>query len=93
MEKFAIKKTERFFTQQRQLTLPCIELMYLWNTFKILGKHFALGDNILKLIDKALNDMNAKTNVTKYDADNRALVLLLKGACLRQMKSPMQSMK
>lgn len=93
MEKFAIKKTERFFTQQRQLTLPCIELMYLWNTFKILGKHFSLGDNILKLIDKALNDMDIKPNVSKYDADNRALLLLLKGACLRQMKSPMQSMK
>lgn len=93
MEKFAIKKTERFFTQQRQLTLPCIELMYLWNTFKILGKHFSLGDNVLKLIDKALNDMDIKPNVSKYDADNRALLLLLKGACLRQMKSPMQSMK
>lgn len=93
MEKFAIKKTERFFTQQRQLTLPCIELMYLWNTFKILGKHFTLGDNILKLIDKALNDMDIKPNASKYDADNRALILLLKGACLRQMKSPMQSMK
>lgn len=67
--------------------------MYLWNTFKILGKHFSLGDNVLKLIDKALNDMDIKPNVSKYDADNRALLLLLKGACLRQMKSPMQSMK
>lgn len=93
MEKFAVKKTERYFAQQRQLTLPCIELMYLWNTFKILGKHFTLGDNILKLIDKALNDMDAKSNSSKYDGDNRALLLLLKGACLRQMKSPMLSLK
>lgn len=93
MEKFAVKKTERFFAQQRQLTLPCIELMYLWNTFKILGKHFTLGDNILKLIDKALLDLDTKQNASKYDADNRALILLLKGACLRQMRSPLQSMK
>lgn len=93
MEKFAIKKAERFLAQKNQLTLPAVELMYLWNTFKILGKHFVLADNVYKLIESTLNKLNATTEVTKYDADNRALLLLLKGACLRQMNSPLQALR
>lgn len=93
MEKFTIKKTERFFSEKKHLILPAIELMYLWNAFKILGKHFHLADNVYKLIESALKELDSKTERSKYDADNRALVLLLKGACLRQMKSPLQALK
>lgn len=93
MEKFTIKKTERFFAQQKTLTLPCIELMYLWNSFKILGKKFTLADGVYRLIERALVELNGKTESSKFDVDNRALILLLKGACLRQMKSPLQAMK
>lgn len=93
MEKFAIKKAERFFAQKSQLTLPAIELMYLWNAFKILGKHFTLADNVYKLIEKALNNLDAKTEPSKFDVDNRALLLLLKGGCLRQMHSPLQALR
>lgn len=28
---------------------------------------------------------------SEFDADNKALILLLKGACLRQMQHPLQS--
>lgn len=109
MEKFICKKTERYFAQNRCLILPAIELMYVWNTFKVIGKHFSIADGILKLIDNKLTELdkqsprkndNTKTSIPgsitpdrKYDADNRALVLLLKGACLRQMKSPLQALK
>lgn len=93
MEKFVIKKSERFFNQKKQLILPCIELMYLWNSFKVLGKQFALADGIYRLIEQALIDINSKTEKSKFDTDNRALILLLKGACLRQMHSPLQSLK
>lgn len=93
MEKFAIKKSERFITQNNKLTLPAIELMYLWNTFKVLGKHFNLADNVFKLIESASDDLIAQNEPSKYDTDNRALILLLKGACLRQMHSPLQARK
>lgn len=93
MEKFVIKKSERFFAQQKQLVLPCIELMYLWNSFKILGKHFSLADGIYKLVDAELIRHNGKATAEKFDADNRAMILLLKGACLRQMKSPLQALQ
>lgn len=93
MEKFTIKKTERYFNERKSLVLPAIELMYLWNAFKVLGKNFQHADNVYRLIESAQNELDARTERTKYDVDNRALVLLLKGACLRQMKSPLQALK
>lgn len=93
MEKFVIKKADRFFAEKRNLVLPAIELMYLWNVFKILGKHFQLADNIFKLIEDAQQELETRNERSKYDVENRALILLLKGACLRQMNSPLQAMK
>ena len=37
MEKYAIRKAERFLKQGGRLTLPGLELIYLWNGFKIVG--------------------------------------------------------
>lgn len=93
MEKFTIKKANRFFVENESLVLPALELMYIWNVFNIIGKEFHLADNILKVLEDAQQKLEARTERTKYDVDNRALVLLLKGACLRQMKSPLQAMK
>lgn len=72
-----------------------LELMFLWNLFKITGKHFHLADGIYKIIEKSLSTIDSFTNdpVKKFDADNRALLLLLKGAVLRHMKSPLQALK
>lgn len=95
MEKFACRRSERFLTTGT-LILPAIELMFLWNLFKILGKHFQLAEGVYKLIEKTLttfNEADANDPIRKYETDNRALLLLLKGACLRHMKSPLQSMK
>lgn len=91
MEKFAIKKSERYFSQDKQLLLPAIELMYVWNLFKILGKHYHLADGIYQLIENARK--NLIDEKSKYYTDNLALMLLLKGACLRQMNSPLQALK
>lgn len=93
MEKFTIKKADRFFAENKNLVLPAIELMYLWNAFKVLGKHFQLADNVFKAIETAQRKLEERTERSKYDVENRALILLLKGACLRQMKSPLQSLK
>ncbi|XP_055686417.1 tetratricopeptide repeat protein 39B-like [Lutzomyia longipalpis] len=91
LEKFVVKKCERFFAQGKYLLLAAVELMYIWNMFKILGRHFHLADGIMKLIDKVTADDRMPR--TKFDADNRALANLLKGACLKQMKSPLQALK
>lgn len=95
MEKFACKRAERFLVTGT-LVLPAIELMFLWNLFKILGKHFQLAEGVLKIIVKTmqqLDESEVDDPMRKNETDNRALLLLLKGACLRHMKSPLQALK
>lgn len=93
MEKFAVKKTERYFAQNNYLVLPVLELMYVWNMFKILGKNVNVADGIFKIIQKELTHLESNPDNGKYYADNKGLVLLLMGACLRQMKCPLQAIK
>lgn len=90
MEKFVIKKAERYFNQQQNLILPVLELMYLWNLFKVF-KQFSITDRMYKLLEKA--NSNLKSVKSKYDADNKALILLLQGAVLRRMESPLQALE
>jgi len=52
MEKFVIKKTERYFAQKHCLILPAFELMYVWNLFRIIGKRQDLILNIFKKIEE-----------------------------------------
>ncbi|KAL0277048.1 UNVERIFIED_CONTAM: hypothetical protein PYX00_004469 [Menopon gallinae] len=82
MEKFAIRRAERFFAQKKRLCLPAVELMYLWNFFRILGKKEVLVRSVLDLIEKELADLDVSSEF--YD-DNNCLLHLLRGASLRQM--------
>ncbi|CAG9864886.1 unnamed protein product [Phyllotreta striolata] len=91
MEKFAVKKAERYFSQNRNLLIPVVELMFLWNMFKIF-KNFSVGAKILKLIEKAATNLDSGDKSCRYYNDNKALLLLLQGACLRQMGSPLQAL-
>lgn len=93
MEKFACRRAERYFSTGK-LLIPAIELMYLWNLFKITGKHFHLADGVFRIVEKNLNALDAnKGDKNKFEADDRALLLLLKGACLRHNKAPLQALK
>lgn len=90
MEKFVIKKTERYFAQKKSLVLPIFELMYVWNLFRIVGKRQDLMLNMFKVIEEAEKKL-VKTSKTEFHADNEALLSLLKGACLRQLKHPLSA--
>lgn len=57
MEKFVIKKTERYFAQKKNLFLPVFELMYVWNLFRIVGKRQDLTLNIYKEIEEAEKEL------------------------------------
>ncbi|XP_012063013.1 PREDICTED: tetratricopeptide repeat protein 39B-like [Atta cephalotes] len=88
MEKFIISKTQRYFAQKKYLVLPVFELMYVWNLFRIVGKRQDLLLNIFKRIEEEERELQTISK-SNYDADNKALLLLLKGACLRQMQHPL----
>ncbi|KAJ8665419.1 hypothetical protein QAD02_007081 [Eretmocerus hayati] len=90
MEKFVIKKTERYFAQKKNLVLPVFELMYVWNLFRILGKCPDKLMEVYKIIEEEEKELkNSPRN--EFHADNEGLILLLKGACLRQMKMQLQA--
>ncbi|XP_030379809.1 tetratricopeptide repeat protein 39B-like [Scaptodrosophila lebanonensis] len=90
MEKFMAKRAARYTAQNGKLILPVIELMYLWNVFKVFSKNYNIADGILQMIEKELSFVTARTEASlqSYYADNRALCLLLRGACFRQMEKP-----
>ncbi|CAH1100190.1 unnamed protein product [Psylliodes chrysocephalus] len=91
MEKFALKKAERYFSQNRNLILPVVELMFLWNLFKMF-KNLSIGGKVLTLIEKTILNLDSSGKQSKYYNDNKALLLLLQGSCLRQMGSPLQAL-
>lgn len=88
MEKFIVKKAERYFAQKKNLVVPVFELMYVWNLFRIVGKRQDLILNIFKRIEEEERELKTASK-NEYHADNEALLLLLKGACLRQMNHPL----
>nr|XP_018917260.1 PREDICTED: tetratricopeptide repeat protein 39B-like [Bemisia tabaci]XP_018917261.1 PREDICTED: tetratricopeptide repeat protein 39B-like [Bemisia tabaci] len=91
MEKFCVKKSKRFFLQNNKLILPALELIYVWNLFKVIGKKRELSDRFYKVISDAelKFEKDPEQYGSEFEADNRALLYLLKGACLRRMNNPM----
>ena len=59
VEKFAVKKSARFFNQGGRLTLPLIELMYVWNFMKILCKNYQTLEEIYVMIDSEAKKLKA----------------------------------
>ena len=57
MEKFAVAKADRFLAQGNYLVLPALELIYVWNGFKILGKSWQMTEPILVLVEKYLQEI------------------------------------
>jgi len=74
MEKFAIRKAERFLDQGYFLTLPSLELIYVWNGFRTLGRSWDLVDPVYVLVEKTLKDLGVqKGSKKKYDIHNQNL--------------------
>jgi len=90
MEKFVIKKSERYFAQNDRLCLPALELLYVWNCLRIVGKQWSLVENCYRLVERTMKDLENRKQ-DKFYMDDLALVILLKGCCLRAMGSPLQA--
>lgn len=57
MEKFAVRKAERFLEQGHSLVLPSLELVYAWNLFGIVGKQFKLIESMYVLTEKTMKQV------------------------------------
>ncbi|XP_076462469.1 tetratricopeptide repeat protein 39B-like [Babylonia areolata] len=82
-EKFAVAKAKRYMDQDEHLTLPAIELIYVWNGFNILGKKPELVESVLGVVETTVTSLIQNSGSCKFYFDNYCLALLLKGVCLR----------
>ena len=58
MEKFAILKARRFLDQKNKLVLPVLELIYLWNGFKLIGNSYKSVEPFYNMVEKAFVEHN-----------------------------------
>ncbi|VDN22417.1 unnamed protein product [Dibothriocephalus latus] len=91
IEKFAMKKSKRYFEQGKRLTLPGMELMYLWNGFKLVFTKKDILEKFLLLVEFKLNRLLAEEANYKYFPDDFCLATMLKGVCLRCLGRVMQA--
>ncbi|CAL8090619.1 unnamed protein product [Calicophoron daubneyi] len=83
IEKIALRKSKRYFEQKRRLTLPALELMYIWNSFKMIQCQQDSIMTFLLLCENKINELVAQKDKTPNYHDEYCLALLLKGVCLR----------
>ncbi|XP_045131634.1 tetratricopeptide repeat protein 39B-like isoform X3 [Portunus trituberculatus] len=93
VEKFAVKKSLRFFAQGERLCLSALELIYAWNGIKILAKKYENIEKIYSIIERELRRLEKirADNRSEYYYDDYLLANLLKGSCLAYMNSPLQA--
>ncbi|CAL4075397.1 unnamed protein product, partial [Meganyctiphanes norvegica] len=93
VEKFACKKSVRFFAQGENLTLAALELIYNWGGYKIVGKKYENIERIYLMVDAEMKDQESIREQFRDEFwwDNYLLAHLMKGCCLYYMKSPLQA--
>ena len=60
MEKFVIKKAQRFRDQNSNLCLPAFELVYVWNGFRILSQQYSLVERVYTIVEKKMKETEKK---------------------------------
>ncbi|XP_046845463.1 tetratricopeptide repeat protein 39B-like [Xenia sp. Carnegie-2017] len=83
-EKFSIKRCKDYFDKENFLWLPAIELIFLWNGFRIIYKKPNLVKSLLELV----HESQRKQSITRrdgnvYKIEDVCLLKLLEGMCVR----------
>lgn len=89
MEKFAIRKAERWTKQGGRLVLPGIELVYLWNGFSILGQQRSMVETYYAMVEQELETIKERSEERMFQLEDECLLLVLKGVCLKYMSAPL----
>ncbi|XP_038234834.1 tetratricopeptide repeat protein 39A-like [Dermochelys coriacea] len=87
-EKFAIRKARRYKgSRPIPLPVPALEMMYMWNGFTVLGKQRELLEGTLETLTQAEKKLQ-ESPADEFQTDDRCLLLLLKGLCMKHRQSP-----
>ena len=86
------RKAERWVAQGGRLTLPGLELVYLWNGFSIMGLQYARVERYLVTVEQEMERAAARRLQQAPDSftvEEDCLLLLLRGMCLKYMSAPL----
>ncbi|KAG6930292.1 Tetratricopeptide Repeat Domain 39A-like, partial [Chelydra serpentina] len=90
-EKFAIRKARRYKgSRPVPLPVPALEMMYMWNGFTVLGKQRELLEGTLETLTRAEKNLQ-ESPASEYQADDRCLLLLLRGLCMKHLLRPAEA--
>uniref|UniRef100_A0A671Y0V0 Zgc:158403 n=1 Tax=Sparus aurata TaxID=8175 RepID=A0A671Y0V0_SPAAU len=82
-EKFAIRKARRYKAPSPiKLPVPVLEMMYMWNGFSMISKRPELTEGMMQTLTEAERTL-LESPANEYSADDRCLIHLLKGLCLK----------
>lgn len=94
-EKFSIHKANKYLEQNNRLFLPGLELILLWNGFKVLHRRPDLVEPMLNLVQTSLAELETTKDENANYVDDWCLGILLQGMCyhcLRKTTEALQSM-
>ncbi|VDP69314.1 unnamed protein product [Echinostoma caproni] len=83
LEKIALRKSKRYFSQNKRLTLPALELVFIWNGFKMIQFQQESIMSFLMICENKINELVQSKEKYETYYDDYCLALLLKGVCLR----------
>lgn len=89
MEKFACRKALRWQQQGGRLVVPGLELVYLWHGFAVLGQHYNLVEGVYVTVQEEEKRLEEDPWSPDFSLENRCLLLLLRGMCLKHMAAPL----
>ncbi|XP_062310441.1 tetratricopeptide repeat protein 39A isoform X1 [Osmerus eperlanus] len=82
-EKFAVRKARRYKAKiPVKLPVPVLEMMYMWNGFTIISKRPEMTEGMLQTLMEAERAL-LESPGNEYLVDDRCLIHLLKGLCLK----------
>ncbi|KAK4468056.1 hypothetical protein MN116_008231 [Schistosoma mekongi] len=83
IEKIALRKSTRYFAQNKTLTLPALELIFIWNGFKMIQSQPDAITAFIMICENKINELFQKRDTSETFNDDYCLALMLKGVCLR----------
>lgn len=92
-EKFSIHKANKYLEQNNRLFLPGLELILVWNGFKVLHRRPDLVEPMLKLVQISLAELERTKDKNANYVDDWCLGNLLQGMCYRCMRKPTEALE
>ncbi|KAG8183594.1 hypothetical protein JTE90_025147 [Oedothorax gibbosus] len=91
LEKYVVRKSNKFTTQNGRLIVPALELLYIWNSFPMIAKSQELTENILCRVNNVFSSLEDAKDVPGVPLDDYCLILLLRGVCYTSLNRNMQA--